>query len=353
MSRQTINAGLVGYGMAGQVFHAPLISAEPGLRLAAIVQRRTSSAHERYPAAAIVPDAADLYADPNIDLVVIATPNDSHADLAHAALSAGKHVVIDKPFAISTAAADELIALAQDRQRMLSVFQNRRWDGDFRTVQQIIAAGHLGRLVEYGSYFDRFRNTLRPNAWRESARPGSGILFDLGAHLIDQALTLFGAPDALSADIRSERDDAQTDDRFEIVLHYPRLRVSLGAGMLMREPRPRFVLYGTAGAYVKQGLDPQEAALKAGVLPSAADWGQEPESAWGVLNTQLGDLHLRSSVETLPGCYQHYYANIYAAITHGAPLQVRPEQARATIRLIEYAQESAQTRRTLDVKLEA
>lgn len=352
MSGQTVRVGLIGYGMAGQVFHAPLISATPGLQLAAIVQRRSQERIPRYPEATVLPDPATLCADPTIDLVVIATPNDSHAELALAALQADKHVVIDKPFALTSADADNLMALAQRRNRLLSVFHNRRWDGDFRTVQQLIAGGHLGQLVEYSSSFDRFRNALRPNAWRESARPGSGILYDLGAHLLDQALTLFGMPEALSADIRTEREGAQADDRFELILHYPRLRVDLGAGMLMREPRPRFALYGTAGSYVKHGLDPQEAALKAGGLPTAPDWGQEPESAWGRLDTQLGDLRVRGAVETLPGRYQDYYANIYAALTAGAPLAVQPTQARAVISLIEYAQESAQTRRTVEVRAE-
>jgi scyllo-inositol 2-dehydrogenase (NADP+) len=353
MSAQTLNVGLVGYGMAGQVFHAPLINATPGMRLAAIVQRRDHRPIVRYPQAAILPDAAALYADPTIDLAVIATPNDTHANLARAALRAGKHVVIDKPFTINSADADDLITLAQQQQRLISVFQNRRWDGDFRTVQHLVAAGHLGRLVAYHSHFDRFRNTLRPNAWREGARPGSGILYDLGAHLLDQALTLFGPPEALSAEIRTERDGAQADDRFELVLHYSRLRVSLGAGMLLREARPRFALYGTAGSYVKHGLDPQEAALKAGSVPTAPDWGQEPENAWGLLNTTIGDLHIRGAVETLPGQYQAYYANLHAALTAGTPLAVRPEQARAVIRLIEYAQESAAARRTIDVRPDA
>jgi predicted dehydrogenase len=347
MASRILNVGLVGYGMAAQVFHGPLLSATPGMRLAAIVQRRSADARAHYPDAAIVTDAATLFADPTIDLVVIATPNDTHAELAHAALQAAKHVVIDKPFAVRSADADALIALARRRERVLSVFQNRRWDGDFRTVQQLVAGGHLGRLVEYHSTFDRFRNTLRPNAWRESARPGSGILFDLGAHLIDQTLTLFGLPEALSAEIRTEREGAQADDRFELVLHYPRLRVCLGAGMLMREPRPRFALYGTAGSYVKHGLDPQEAALKAGASPTGPEWGREPEAAWGTLNTQLGELHVHGRVETLPGDYPAYYANIHAAITAGAPLAVQPEQARTVIRLIELAQESARTGNTM------
>jgi predicted dehydrogenase len=346
-SERIVQVGLVGFGMAGQVFHAPLISSTPGMQLAAIVQRRSAVPPARYPHARIVPDIHTLVADPSIDLVVIATPNAAHADLARSALLVGKHVVVDKPFTTTSAAADELIALAAAQKRLLSVFQNRRWDGDFLTVSQLVRGGQLGRLTEYVATFDRFRPALRPHAWRESDTPGSGILFDLGAHLIDQALVLFGMPSAISAEVYRERDQVAADDRFELVLQYPRLRVQLGAGMLMRTPRPRFALAGTAGSYLKYGLDPQEDALKAGGTPADPHWGIETSTAWGTLHSTWNGLEVRGQVATLPGRYQDFYANIHAAICATAPLAVSAAQARTTIWLIEQALRSAHEQRTI------
>lgn len=280
----TINVGLVGYGMAGRVFHAPVIAAVAGLHLAKVMERRGETARERYPWVEIVKDAAAVFDDHRIDLAVIATPTASHFELAEQALSSGKHVVVDKPFTVSSDQARQLIELARRQNRLLSVFQNRRWDGDFQTVAQIVRQGLLGRLVEYESHFDRFRNTFSPErAWREQGGPGSGILFDLGSHLIDQAQVLFGLPQKLSADIRSQRQADKADDQFELVLRYDALKVTLKASLLAREPGPRFALHGTEGSFVKYGVDPQEDALKRGLFPGAADWGAEPEACWGTL----------------------------------------------------------------------
>jgi len=341
-----INVGLVGFGMAAQVFHAPLIHASTDLRLTNIVQRQGDQAGRSYPQAKVVRSVDALLADVSIQLVVVATPNTSHFDIARRALDAGKHVVVDKPFTITSNDADELIQLSRAKNRMLSVFHNRRWDGDFLTVKQILHQKLLGRLVEFESRFDRFRSTPKPGAWREQALPGSGILFDLGSHLIDQSVVLFGRPTGVYAEVRRQRDGTASDDNFDLHLEYPQLKVTLRAGMLVCEPSPRFVLYGTEGSFVKYGLDPQEEALKQGGSPAQPDWGAEPESAWGT-HTSCDGTMTRRKYLTLSGCYPEYYKNVYRAITGQEELVVKPEQARDVIRLIELAQQSNAERRMI------
>jgi scyllo-inositol 2-dehydrogenase (NADP+) len=344
-----IQVGLIGYGMAGQVFHAPTISAVEGLRLAAVVERRGEESRRRYPAVTVVRDAEALLADPAIELVVIATPNLTHAPLARQALLAGKHVVVDKPFTISSAEADGLIALAKQQGRLLSVFQSRRWDGDFQTVQALLRSGRLGQLAEYEVRYERYRPAPRPNAWREAAQPGSGILYDLGAHLIDQALLLFGMPRQISALVRRQRAGVQADDYFHLTLDYGDLIATLKASMLSREPGPHFTLHGTAGSFIKHGMDPQEDLLKAGATPGGPGWGQEPPALWGRLNTEVDGLRYDGVVESLPGRYQGFYENIYAALLGEAALSVTAEQARNTIRIIELAQQSSAEGRAIAV----
>ena len=317
-----IGVGLIGFGKAGRIFHAPLIGAVDGLEL------RRSARRD---------DADALIADPAIHLVVVATPNTSHYALAERALLAGKHVVVDKPFTVSSAEARRLIALARVHGRLLTVFHNRRWEGDFLTVQRLIEQRAVGQLVYYEARFDRFRNEPRAGAWREMPLPGSGILYDLGSHLVDQVLFLFGAPESVVADVRTERELCSTDDAFEIWMHYPPMKAALHAGMLVRERTPRYVLRGTAATFVKFGLDPQEADLVAGRSPRDPQWGREPREQWGTL---IFDDGRQEIIETLPGRYQAFYENVQAAIRGGAPLAVTAEQALATIEILEEAHRS-------------
>jgi len=274
-----VGVGLVGYGMAARVFHAPVVAAVPGLKLRKVVERGGELSRERYPWVEVVREADELLRDEEIKLVVVATPNDSHFGLARRALLAGKHVVVEKPFTVTSEEARQLIELARARGRLACAHQNRRWDGDFLTVRKLLEGGLLGRLVEFESRFDRFRDQPRPGAWREAEGPGGGILYDLGSHLIDQALVLFGAPRAVTADVRIQREFARADDYFDVRLDYDGLRVALGAGMLARLPTPRFVLRGTRGSFVKRGLDPQEEALKRGHAPGGPGWGEDGHSA--------------------------------------------------------------------------
>jgi predicted dehydrogenase len=316
-----------------------VIRAVEGLELKSIVQRGGE-----------VPDVEHLLADESIRLVVIATPNPSHFQLARTCLQAGRDVVVDKPFTITSQEADQLIGIAGENKCLLTVHQNRRWDGDFRTVQKLITAGALGDLVMFESHYDRYRPARRPGSWRERNEPGSGILYDLGSHLIDQALALFGMPQAITADVRRERRDAEVDDAFDVVLHYAEpLRVILRATMLACAPGPRFTLHGTAGSFTKYGMDPQENELKAGKLPEGPDWGLEPENLWGKLTTCGSDAARSQSVPTEAGDYRLFYANVRDAILGIAPLAVTAEQAMQVIRLIELAIESNRRKAMLSI----
>ena len=339
-----IDVGLVGFGFAGRTFHAPVITAVEGLRLAAILQRHGSDAEQAYPGARVVRSLDELLAMESIRLVVIATPNPSHFDLAKQCLLAGRDVVIDKPFATTYAEAAELVDLAKAKDRLLSVYQNRRWDGDFLTVKRLLSEGQLGRVVLFESHFDRFRSQPKANAWRERAEPGSGVLFDLGPHLIDQAMVLFGEPEAISADVRIEREGASVDDAFDVVLHYPGMRALLRAGMLVSTPTPRYVIHGTQGGYLKYGLDPQEDALKRGETPAGELWGHELPERWGTLHLVQGDTIVTEKLATAPGDYRQYYQNVRDAILGDAPLAVTPEQALHVMRALELAMESNRRR---------
>jgi scyllo-inositol 2-dehydrogenase (NADP+) len=314
--------------MAGTVFHAPLIRAVEGLELAAIA----GSA-----------DASALVVHPDIDLVVIATPNRSHFPLAEAALSAGKHVVVDKPLTISSAEALGLIARAEERERMLTVFQNRRWDGDFLTVKDFVDGGRLGEIALFEAHWDRFRPEIK-TGWREAAADGAGLFFDLGAHLIDQALQLFGLPEALTADIGAQRVDAAVDDYFRLTLHYGRMRVNLSAATLIAAPRPRFAVYGTKGALVKHGLDPQEARLREGIDPRVPDFGAEDASLHAAFTAADGRVE---RIPTRAGAYIEFYEQVAAAVRKGMKPPVDPADARAGLRIIELARESARERRRI------
>jgi scyllo-inositol 2-dehydrogenase (NADP+) len=343
-----INVGLVGFGLAGQVFHAPLIHANPNFRLTHIVQPSSSRSTANYPEAKQVRDLDTLLQDTFVSLVVVATPNTSHCDIATRSLQAGKHVVVDKPFTNTSADADRLIQLARSVGRVLSVFQNRRWDGDFLTVRQILDRKLLGRVAEYESRFDRFRPNLKAGAWREQDLPGSGLLFDLGSHLIDQAVLLFGRPRGIYARLRRQREAAAATDSFEVHLEYPDVKVTLKGGALVCEPSPRFVLYGTEGSYIKYGLDPQEEALKQGGSPSRPKWGAEAPEFWGT-HTRCDGKVTREKYATLAGRYPDYYDNLYRAINGQDELAVKPEQARDVIRMIELAQQSDAERRMIPV----
>jgi predicted dehydrogenase len=336
-----IDVALIGYGFGGRTFHAPVIRAVSGLRLAAILQRTGSQAALEHPEVRIVRTLEDLLSLESIRLVVISTPNVTHFDLARQCMLAGKDVVIDKPFATTYDEAVGLSRIAKENGRLLSVYHNRRWDGDFQTVRKLVAEKTLGRIVLYQSHYDRYRTQLRPSAWRERLEPGSGVFFDLGVHLIDQALQLFGTPQSIGASIRIERDGAHVDDAFDVVLYYPGMQAVLRASMLACTPGPRFLVRGTAGSYTKTSFDPQEEALKRGEIPGGDHWGVDPEEMWGTLSTAQGDAITSRPFPTECGDYRGYYENVRDAILGKAQLAVTPEQAADVLLAVELARESS------------
>ncbi len=344
-----VRVGLIGFGLAGQAFHAPVIRGVPGMELACILERRGSRAQEKYPRVKVARNLDELLSDSTIQLCVIATPNDSHFELARACLLAGRDVVVDKPFAPNLAESQQLVQLAAQRRCLITVYQDRRWDGDFQTVQKLIASGALGTITEYECRYDRFRLEPKANAWRERAgQPGAGVLFDLGPHVIDQALVLFGEPISITASAFCQRETSQVDDAFDVCLEYPRLRAMARARIIAFQPGPHFLIHGTKGSFVKYGMDPQEPRLRGENVPDGldwgADWGEEPEENWGTLSL-VGKPSER--IRTERGDYRGFYANVHDAIEKKSPLAVTPEQALRTMRAVMLAHKSSGERRTV------
>ncbi len=327
----TVRTGLIGYGLGGRVFHAPLVSAVDGLDLTAIATSRADEVQSAYPRTRVTHPQA-LLADNLIDLVVISTPNETHFPLAQAALLAGKHVVVDKPLTTTSVEAETLAAMACERGLMLCPFLNRRWDGDFLTVKRLIGDGCLGEVALYEARWDRLRAEVK-KTWREGDRPGSGLLADLGPHLIDQALVLFGVPDEISADIAMQRPGAKADDYFELTFAYGDRRAILSASLLAAAARPRFAVQGTRGSFVKRGLDPQEQWLKDGGQAGAHE---ESSSSSGVLLADNRD----QTITTEKGDYRAFYAGVAACITEGEPPPILVDDAIMGLKLIELARTS-------------
>ncbi len=349
-----VRVGLIGFGLAGQAFHAPVIRGVPGMELACILERRGTRAREKYPEVRVARTLDELLADKEIQLCVVATPNDSHFEYARACLLAGRDVVVDKPFAPTLAESEKLVRLASEHGRLITVYQDRRWDGDFGTVKKIVASGKLGTVVEYECRFDRFRLEPKANAWRERAdQPGAGVLFDLGPHVIDQALVLFGEPRAITASAFCQRETSQVDDAFDVCMEYTNsgsgLRAMGRARIIAYAPGPHFLIHGTKGSFVKYGMDPQEARLRAENCPDGldwgADWGVEAEELWGTLSL-VGEPSVK--VKTERGDYRGFYANVREAIEKKATLDVTPEQALRTMRAVMLAHKSSRERRTVE-----
>jgi scyllo-inositol 2-dehydrogenase (NADP+) len=349
-----VRVGLIGFGLAGQAFHAPVIRGVPGMELACILERRGTRAREKYPEVRVARTLDELLADKEIQLCVVATPNDSHFEYAQACLLAGRDVVVDKPFAPTLAESEKLVQLAKERGRSITVYQDRRWDGDFATVKKIVASGKLGTVAEYECRFDRFRLEPKANAWRERAdQPGAGVLFDLGPHVIDQALVLFGEPRAITASAFCQRETSQVDDAFDVCMDYANsgsgLRAMGRARIIAYAPGPHFLIHGTKGSFVKYGMDPQEARLRAENCPDGldwgADWGVEAEELWGTLSL-VGEPSVK--VKTERGDYRGFYANVREAIEKKATLDVTPEQALRTMRAVMLAHKSSRERRTVE-----
>jgi len=343
-----LNAAVVGYGFAGQTFHAPVIAATPGIRLSHIVSSDAAKVHRDFPDVGVLRTTEEACADPTIDLIVVATPNTTHYELAHMALGAGKHVVVDKPFTLNVADAEKLLAQAAAAKRVLSVFQSRRWDGDFQTLRKLIGEGVLGEITHFESHYDRYRPEVKKR-WRETPGPGSGIWVDLGSHLVDQVLQLFGAPEAVFADLAAQKKGGVTVDYFHVLLRYGTRRAIVHGESFVSADLPRFMVHGTLGSYVKFGIDSQEEALKRGERPGGADWGADPRP--GTLYTwKNGALETRE-VPALRGDYRGFYAAVRDAIAKGAPNPVTPEDALGVMTLLETGARSSDERRELPFSL--
>jgi scyllo-inositol 2-dehydrogenase (NADP+) len=334
-------AGIFGFGLAGRYFHAPLLAAA-GIDIRGVVSRQLDYVHTVVPQARVHERDADLLARPDIDLVVIATPNHLHVEQARAALLAGKHVVVDKPLSLHASQVDELMALASERGRMLAVFHNRRWDADFLTIRRLMQENRVGRLSAFHARWDRFRPVVA-DRWREHEIEGNGVLYDLGAHLIDQTLCLFGTPDWIQADVFTQRSRAVASDGFELLLAKGTARITLGVSTLAAEGGPRYRVHGAQGSYVKSGLDVQEPQLRAGMLASDASFGVEPQSQWGTFTDGAsGERHV---IPSESGQWTQFYKQVRTCIERGGPPPVSASDGREVIRIIEAALQSSETGR--------
>ncbi len=333
-----LNVAIVGFGLSGRYLQGPFFRSNYTCFRIKTVMSVSQNPQDMYPDIQVARTLDEILTDPDIDLVSIASPNDTHFDYARRCLLANKHVLVEKPFTATIAEAQELIAIAKSQNKILTVFQNRRFDSDFLTVQKVIENKLLGELLTFEAYFNRYSPILNSKKWKETTGASSGILYDLGSHIIDQALVLFGKPMAVSGQTFRQRQGTKIDDAFEIRLDYDLLKVTLKSSLMVREEAPRYVLNGSKGSFVKYGIDQQENHLKMGMWPKDRDFGIEPADKWGVLNTDIGGQHLRGHIETEVGNWSVLFENIYAAIANGEELLVKPEQIVEQLAIIEAIQ---------------
>jgi scyllo-inositol 2-dehydrogenase (NADP+) len=341
--KRTIKVGLIGYGFGGAVFHAPMISAVDGLELSVIYTSNEEKVRLTYPNVWVTTDLTDIWNKVDIELIVISTPNTSHYELAMSALEAGKHVVIDKPFVIDITEGEKLIQLAKDKGKLLSVYQSRRWDSDFQTVRRLIEEEKLGQIFTFEVHYDRFRPEVK-DRWKERNEPGSGTLYDLGAHLVDQALQLFGKPVTVNADCLSQRPGSHVNDYFHVILGYGNCRVILHSSSLVRGRGPRYQIHGSKASFIKFGEDAQERTLMEGLRPGMPGWGQDDPSEYGEIIASDG---LVTAIPSEIGAYEQFYEQMYQSMVGEAPVPVVAEQSLDVIRIIQLAERSSEEGRTL------
>ncbi len=347
---QPINAGLCSFGMSGWVFHAPFISINPGFKLYGVWERTKNLAQEKYPGIKTFRSLEEMLADDNIELVIVNTPSVTHYEYAKKTIEAGKHLVVEKPFTATLAQAEELIGLASRKNVKISVYQNRRYDSDYKTIKKVLEEGLIGKIIEAEIRYDRFTPELSYKVHKETPTAAVGSLYDLGSHLIDQALQLFGMPNAVSADIAMMRPGSQVDDYFDLKLFYPWHRVTLKSSYYVREPLPGYVFHGTKGSFIKTKTDVQETKLLAGISPASDDWGIEPESQQGWLHTQVGTQVIKRHIESERGNYGDYYNGIYEAIRNDKEVPVTAKEGMNVIKIIEAAYQSHKERRLIDLR---
>lgn len=346
---RVIRAAVCSFGLSGKVFHAPFLDIHPGFSFYAVWERSKDLAKPLYPEIKVFRTYEEMLTDSAIDLVIVNTPSYTHYEYAKQALLAGKNVIVEKPFTATVAQAEELVKLANEKKLQLFVFQNRRYDSDFRTVKKIINEGQLGEIVEAEIHYDRFNGALSPKAHKETPGPAVGVVYDLGSHLIDQAICLFGMPDTVFADIFTMRSGSQVDDYLEILLYYPSLRVRLKSTYFAKEPQG-YIIHGRKGSFIKSRADMQEATLQSGQKPSKIGWGIEPENERGILHYEKDGKTIREQVETLTGNYFDYYDDVYKALTDENSAAVTGEDGWKVIKIIEAAYQSNKEKRIVDIK---
>ncbi|MBS1511833.1 MAG: Gfo/Idh/MocA family oxidoreductase [Bacteroidetes bacterium] len=344
---QPIKTALCSFGMSGWVFHAPFLHLHKGFELHGVWERSKKTAKEKYPGIKSFDTYEALLQDAAIGLVIVNTPNYTHFDFTQKALQAGKHVIVEKPFCLTTAECNTLIALAKEKGKLLSVYHNRRYDSDFKIIKKVVQEGWLGEIVEAEFHFDRYSEILSPKAHKETPGPGTGLLYDLGSHLVDQALQLFGMPEAVFGDIRIARKISLVDDYMELLLYYPEKRVRIKASYVVREPLPSYAIHGTKGSFIKSRTDVQEKALQSGLTPDMDDWGKEPENEMGLLHAEINGAVVKKLLPAANGNYMDYYEGIYQALVNGAPLPVTAAQGRDVITVIEKAYQSNSEKRVI------
>jgi predicted dehydrogenase len=339
MQMNKIKTGIASYGLSGSAFHAPFIETNHAFELTAICERSKNEARKRYPHVKIVRSFDELLSDASLELIIVNTPDVTHFDYCRAALEAGKHVIVEKPFVFTVTEGEKLIKLAAEKERILTVFQNRRWDGDFMTLRKLMNENRLGQIVEFRAGFQRFRPQIA-STWKEKNDRFVGVVYNLGPHLVDQALYLFGKPKGVFAQIKKQRTNSQIDDFFNIILIYPELQVTLSAGMLMKEPIASFVLHGTKGSFVKYGIDPQEDQLRAGLMPTDENYGLDTPELYGTLVYDENGETIRETVETLRGNYKYYFDAVAESIRNQSAPPVSPDEYLLVIRILEAAYQS-------------
>ena len=346
---QKIKTALLSYGMSGKLFHAPFLHVHPGFQFYSVWERSKNLADQDYPGVKTFRSLDDLLSDEEVELVIVNTPNYTHYDYAKKALQAGKHVIVEKPFVVAVKEGEELIGIAKDMGVLLTVYQNRRFDSDYRTVKKILAEGWLGDVVEAEFHFDRYKEDLSPKVHKETPGPGTGALYDLGSHIIDQALQLFGMPQAVFSDIRVVRSVSQVDDYFEVLLYYPNLRVRLHSSYLVREQLPGYIVHGNKGSFIKEKTNVQEEALDKGILPTGDNWGVEPENQKGFLHTEKDGEVIKRHVVSEIGAYSDFFTGVYQAIRESGVNPVTPDDGLAVIRIIEAAFLSSREKRVVSL----
>ncbi len=329
-----LNVALIGFGLSGRYLQAPFFESNPNFRLKTIVSNNQNP-KDFFPSVQVARSLDEVLADSSVDLISICSPNATHFEYAKRSLLAGKNVLVEKPFTATVEEAQELILLAKQQQKVISVFQNRRFDSDFLTVKKIIEGNLLGEIHSFEIHFNRFKPVLNPKKWKETVGAGSGIIYDLGSHIIDQVIVLFGVPKSVWGQTFTQRENSEIDDAFVIKLDYDKLKVTLKSSLLVREDTPRYIIHGTKGSFIKHGIDVQEDHLKMGMEPTDSDFGIEPISQSGILNTEINGLIFRGTVETEKGNWALLFQNLHDAMVDGKELLIKPEEILEQIRIID------------------